>query len=192
MSLSSYSKASFALIPPDNTDYDPHSLPPYLSPLELQNLIETSEDKNQTRRTPCLSSKTLLPHCTLPIYQLNYLVPGVSLTKETRGNTWTIFCPQIGRSCRSLSPFYHLKMSQAIPAIPSLPTMMISSIYSSSWLSSCPFSTSNSSHENLILSYGNTPLPLLKPDEICCLCCSKSGHLLEGCEHNYWWNKALD
>ena len=82
MSLSSYSKASFALIPPDNTDYDPHSLPPYLSPLELQNLIETSEDKNQTRRTPCLSSKTLLPHCTLPIYQLNYLVPECLLQKK--------------------------------------------------------------------------------------------------------------
>ena len=44
MSTSSYSEVSCALTPIDNSDYDPHVLPSYLSPLELQNLCECMDD----------------------------------------------------------------------------------------------------------------------------------------------------
>ena len=44
MSTSSYSEASHAPTPIDDSNYDPHALPSYLSPLELQNLCECMDN----------------------------------------------------------------------------------------------------------------------------------------------------
>ena len=44
MSTSSCSDNSFAPSPIDNSDYDPHMLPPFLSPLKLKNLCDSTDD----------------------------------------------------------------------------------------------------------------------------------------------------
>jgi len=43
-SLSSYEAPSSSPVPSISADFDPHTLPPHLSPLELRNLLETTND----------------------------------------------------------------------------------------------------------------------------------------------------
>ena len=43
-SLSSYEALSSSPVPSNSADFNPHTLPPYLSPLELHNLLETTND----------------------------------------------------------------------------------------------------------------------------------------------------
>ena len=63
MSVSSYSENSSIPAPINKSDYDPHSLPPYLSTLELQNLCEPSEDFTELEEL-CIPHPKLYHHLT--------------------------------------------------------------------------------------------------------------------------------
>ena len=145
-----------------------------------------------TQRTLYPSSQIILP--TFSNTGPNYSTPGVSLAKRTGRDTQTLLGSWSRRSHWGTSPPHCLKASQTLQTLSSLPTMTIPPFNFSSWFSPCPFSycfsTPNSSPKSS--SSYHTALPLFPPLEICCLGCGETGHLLEQCGNNYWWNHVLD
>ena len=164
MSTSSCSDNSPAPFSIDSSDYDPHTLPPFLSLLELQNLCECADNvtKLEVLATPHSQLYWQITHfqaldCT--IWCLERLVQ-----KKNRNNYTS------RRNHQGISSSHHPKESWAIQALPSLLTLTMLScfnpspqfspnFFSNSLLTTNPISTISDSLAKVtfLLPYG--PLP---------------------------------
>ena len=199
MSTSSYSDNSFAPSPIDNSDYDPHTLPPFLSPFKLQNLCDTTDDitKLEVLANPHPQLYQWIAHfqsLNQTIRQLECLLQKeqeelheVFSVLEMEGITEVLAPLIVHKRVKRYKPYqvywcwWQLPTSIPLPESPPAPVPIPSCPKTPS-----PKSPKPSQKSKSLSSYHMAPS--WQDKVIWCEGCDKEGHVLEKCTHDYQWH----
>ena len=197
MSTSFYSEISHASTPIDDSDYDPHALPSYLSPLKLQYLCECANNitKLKILATPHPQLHWWITHFQYINHTIQHLKHLLQKEQEELHKVFSmlevegvtkVLAPLIIRKRVKWYKSYQVYQrrwwsptSIPLPDSPPVQSPIPSHLPTPSPKSPVPSPKSLSSYHTA---------PSQQHNVVWCKGCNEDGHILEKCIHNYCWN----